>query len=1243
MLTTPRRGSRTAFALVAPTLLVGLCSAQEHQPDAPRPQVPVSSFQGVPVTVTEFTVAGDTHFAGAGEFREITTVDPALPLPRPAQVIATDQGDVLVQPKSGNPHFLGFAAGPYFPPAGERLDPGLLAVSTEGSLERHPSGELYAFAMLERRITPELWSEFERLGVRILDFHPWHCLRIATTPERLALLTSHPAVHWVGLPRTWQKVHPYLEQILQASRPRDVLDVIVTVHESDLGPTSQAIPVGEGFATETNAGGSAVLREDSSHALVRWMSHGWQEELLRECGVVIDEYADRPPSFRARVQPHQIDALLALNCVQFVEPLVPDVTHHDESAPMVAADRTRLDYPGSTNAVAIAGIIDSGMESSHLGLNHVNAVGWDLVFSPIEPFNDYCGHGSHVAGTVLGYPTAANLPFTGMAPELGSAGNLRVRIVRIFPGTVYGSCGSATSSHTDRYSPMRNPYTDGGGQTSQPPHVINCSWGSDPGASGWVGTESQCVTLDDEVWDYEQLYVFSAGNAGPTSSSIGRPAVAKNAFAVGNVVDYNATAGPGSLWTGVGGSSQGPAADGRWKPNVVAPGRWIKSVKSDTSNDYIEKYGTSMAAPHVTGVAAQLADHYSWVRYSPHMLAALLMGTSTTKGNVSLTTPTATHLDEYGAGQINAYMAHYTDVDWETHSYRFTQTSGWHYADFTVPTNCTRLIVTMTYHEPAASTGASQALVKDIDLYLDRDPIDPAGNTGEYFAQQSSVDNTEIRHVLSPTPGPWRWKTWPVTTTGSARVAVVVHMITSDQAPTLNVNVAAADQYIQPNEQVDVTATAYPSDFLAPNVFLDLGVTSTGLTLHSSSSLLKDGIATDLLPNQHSGYDVMLGSTNDHSPRVQTWNASWSVEGNKLWSVIGSAENTGSTTSNITITVDGTSPSLVTNLRSTTHATTGWSNDPSITYAWTAATDNLSGIDGYGLFTSLGGPGSPSNVLDIGAVTTYSETLASSSQPYYFNMKSVDRSGNWTSSYANTGPYRIDAVEPGVATGLQTTSHTPGTWSNDSTVDFTWTAATDAHSGVDGYSYGVTTTNPVLPNATKDIEEVTSLTVVFGSSASPRYFNLRAVDNAGNWSSSSANVGPLLIDRTVPTAVGSLSSPTHTAGVWSSATNATVTWTAATDAHSGLQAYGIAWNSSPSTTITSGTQLGAAANSTSTTLAAGTWYFHIAARDRAGNYGPTAHIGPFLIDTTAPLGAPDDRRWRCDDDDDGRHAGSERQ
>jgi subtilisin family serine protease len=83
--------------------------------------------------------------------------------------------------------------------------------------------------------------------------------------------------------------------------------------------------------------------------------------------------------------------------------------------------------------------------------------------------------------------------------------------------------------------------------------------------------------------------------------SIGDPANLEESIAVGSVHrDYPHMYGISYF------SSRGPTADGRAKPDVVAPGEKIKSCNADFKNgdEYIPLSGTSMACPHVSGIIA---------------------------------------------------------------------------------------------------------------------------------------------------------------------------------------------------------------------------------------------------------------------------------------------------------------------------------------------------------------------------------------------------------------------------------------------------------------------------------------------------------------------------------------------------------------------------------------------------------------------------------------------------------------
>jgi len=105
-------------------------------------------------------------------------------------------------------------------------------------------------------------------------------------------------------------------------------------------------------------------------------------------------------------------------------------------------------------------------------------------------------------------------------------------------------------------------------------------------------------------------------------------------------------------------SSKGPTGDGRMKPDLVAPGERVVSAAAGKlsvraqqavpGSLYIENSGTSMAAPHVSGVAAGfLSVHPEFIGH-PDRVRAALMDTATDIGR-------SRHFQ--GAGLIDAMRA----------------------------------------------------------------------------------------------------------------------------------------------------------------------------------------------------------------------------------------------------------------------------------------------------------------------------------------------------------------------------------------------------------------------------------------------------------------------------------------------------------------------------------------------------------------------------------------------------------
>jgi hypothetical protein len=373
-----------------------------------------------------------------------------------------------------------------------------------------------------------------------------------------------------------------------------------------------------------------------------------------------------------------LQELAAQDGVLWIEPqLAKELFNDVGGGEIIGADHTRTDLglygAGQVVAVADSGL-DVGMNDASLSADFAGRIldARSLCHDGYQGWNDFVGHGTHVAGSVLGSGKLSGSnparhqygdTLAGVAPEarliVQSIEDLGSGELECLPENLF----------TNLFAPA---YALGA-------RIHTNSWGSRTGGDD-THPEYGAYTLearaaDQASWTYKQLVVlFAAGNYGVDANGDGKvdpdtlasPGTAKNVITVGASESYRPAKNHvwGSLADDHGNplfpaepifsdpladnpqgiaaiSSRGPADDGRMKPDLVAPGTFIVSARShdpqagpgwgvyESNPEYIYNGGTSMAAPLVAGAAALarewLAEFHGLVSSSAAMVKAILI------------------------------------------------------------------------------------------------------------------------------------------------------------------------------------------------------------------------------------------------------------------------------------------------------------------------------------------------------------------------------------------------------------------------------------------------------------------------------------------------------------------------------------------------------------------------------------------------------------------------------------------
>lgn len=316
-----------------------------------------------------------------------------------------------------------------------------------------------------------------------------------------------------------------------------------------------------------------------------------------------------------------------------VTSVIPDPKariHLTESLSQINVPAARI--AGYRGAGVTVGVVDTGVDYLHpdIAANYVG--GYDTFDNDNDPMDEYY-HGTHVAATII-----------AVAPDIELYG---IKTFPAGPNTDWSYIIEGIEWAVD---------PNGDGDTSDHLDIINLSLGS-------VGTpdDFRCQAIHAAT-EAGVIAIISVGNWG-YSGTIDSPGICADAISVGATRKSE----PSQIAQF---SSQGPALwfpEGRnmMKPDVVAPGLAICAAVASVEQNFppchtdpkrVNLNGTSMAAPHVTGVVALIKGAHP--TYGTEEVRRALRGSAIPFPYATSDERKSQYVEDvYGAGEVNALGA----------------------------------------------------------------------------------------------------------------------------------------------------------------------------------------------------------------------------------------------------------------------------------------------------------------------------------------------------------------------------------------------------------------------------------------------------------------------------------------------------------------------------------------------------------------------------------------------------------
>lgn len=404
-----------------------------------------------------------------------------------------------------------------------------------------------------------------------------------------------------------------------------------------------------------------------------------REMLLRKIEVISIPY-EAYHVIAVRVARDRLKELAGLSFVEYMQPAPgPDMGLNNKSKVLDRANVLQSSIAGGRNLRGEGVVIGIGDESNLL--RHVDFTGRLINHAALSAGD----HGVLVAGVAAG---------AGLLQEKYAGHMPKAKIV----SQEFSKILAYAPAYIQDYNMV----------------ITNNSYGNSADCQTFGIYDLYSRVMDEMALAYPHLQnVFAAGNSG-SSNCLPYPAgyhtvfgsyqSAKNVISVGNVSELGIVSA---------GSSKGPVADGRIKPEIMAQG--VNVYSSYPVNIYGPTSGTSMAAPAVSGGLGLLYQRYRQLHANTDpangLMKALLCNGATDAGN-----PGPDYL--YGFGRMNLLRS----VNMLENNNFFESTvnaaaSTTH--TVTLPAGIAQLKVMLYWNDEPAAMLSSHTLINDLDLEVD--------------------------------------------------------------------------------------------------------------------------------------------------------------------------------------------------------------------------------------------------------------------------------------------------------------------------------------------------------------------------------------------------------------------------------------------------------------------------------------------------------------------------------------------